>query len=72
MSCDSILTSAYLQILALTIDGDVLLLDVDSVLVVLVGVARVGHEAAQGRAVVARLGKQNHLCHLCHLLPNIK
>ena len=41
--------------LALTIDGDVLLLDVDSVLIILIGVAGVGHEAAQGRAVVTRL-----------------
>ena len=42
-------------IFTLTVDGDVHFLDVDSVLVVLVGVARVGHEAAQGRAVMTWL-----------------
>ena len=39
----------------LTVDGDVPHLDVVSVLVFLVAVARVGYEAAQGRAVVTRL-----------------
>ena len=39
----------------LTIDGDILHPNVVSALVHLVGVARVGHEAAQGRAVVTGL-----------------
>ena len=43
------------KILTLTVDGDVLLLDVYSVLVILVGVAGVGHETAQCRAVVTGL-----------------
>ena len=43
------------MIRSLTVNGDVLLSDVVSFLVILVGVARVGDEAPQGCAVVTRL-----------------